>query len=144
MVARTMLEKVQAFPDRTVASDLELHSLNPGQIADLCMLQQRVHHQMQHERQNEQRRRQQRLKEHANRHGSNESAYDNKRIDGGENEEIEYIPLPPYTPINPFTMPLSGGILLDRAEPGRLDVRMHTLREELKAFGYTTPGSKHS
>ena len=51
-------------------------------------------------------------------------------------EVEECIPLPPYTPINPFTMPLSGAILLERSEPGRLDVRLNSLREELKAFGY--------
>ena len=38
-MTRRMLEKSAAFPDQTEAVDLELHSVTPGQIADLCKLQ---------------------------------------------------------------------------------------------------------
>ena len=40
----------------------------------------------------------------------------------------------PYIPINLSTM--SWLSVAERAEPGRLDVRMHSLREELNKFGY--------
>ena len=43
-------------------------------------------------------------------------------------------PLNPYIPINLSTM--SWLSVAERAEPGRLDVRMHSLREELNKFGY--------
>jgi hypothetical protein len=36
-----MLDKAAAFPEEAVKSDLELRSLTPGQIADLCHLQHR-------------------------------------------------------------------------------------------------------
>jgi hypothetical protein len=36
-----MLNKAAAFPSETVASDLELQNITPGQIADLCHLQRR-------------------------------------------------------------------------------------------------------
>lgn len=38
-VARAMLEKAGAFPDETMASDVELNSVTAGQIADLCRIQ---------------------------------------------------------------------------------------------------------
>jgi WW domain len=118
-VAREMLEKVQAFPEQTVASDLELHSLTPGQIADLCNLQRRIHQQL-HQEELYHKQQQHRPDQHAI----------------NEPEEEEYVPLPPYTPINPFTMPQSGSMLMNRTEPARLDVRMNSLRRELKAYGY--------
>ena len=39
-MTRNMLDKAAAFPEQTINSDLELHSITPGQIADLCQLQQ--------------------------------------------------------------------------------------------------------
>ena len=142
-VARSMLEKVQAFSPSTTSSDLELHSLNPGQIADLCKLQQRVYQDIQQEKQKEQRRKsqqqmeQQQVEVHRNQLNSESTFGDHTTgAANDDDEDVRYVPLPPYTPINPFTMPLRGGMLLDRAEPGRLDVRMNSLREELKAFGY--------
>ena len=129
-----MLEKAQAFPDRTTASDLELHSINPGQIADLCKLQARVYQEIQQHEQNEHRQ-----MNHGQQRNQMESSYGNVAAgtaNDNADEDAQFVPLPPYTPINPFTMPISGGLLLDRAEPGRLDVRMRSLRQELKAFGY--------
>jgi hypothetical protein len=41
-MTRAMLNKAAAFPEETRDSDLELHSITPGQIADLCRLQQLV------------------------------------------------------------------------------------------------------
>lgn len=38
-VAMAMLDKSAAFPEESVASDLELNSLTVGQIADLCKIQ---------------------------------------------------------------------------------------------------------
>jgi hypothetical protein len=37
-----MLDKTAAFPDESSPSDLELNSVTPGQIADLCHIQQRI------------------------------------------------------------------------------------------------------
>ncbi|KAG7364285.1 WW domain containing protein [Nitzschia inconspicua] len=125
-VTREMLEKVQAFPEQTVASDLELHSLTPGQVADLCKLQQRVHNQLQQEDRD---RKQQQLQQ------EQQKNYQEPGDNANQMDE-DFAALPPYTPINPFTMPLSGSVLMERTEPGRLDVRMNTLRRELKAFGY--------
>lgn len=41
-VARAMLDKAGAFPDETVASDVELNSITAGQIADLCRIQHKT------------------------------------------------------------------------------------------------------
>ena len=147
LVARSMLGKVQAFPHRTIASDLELHSITPAQIVDLCKLQQRVHQVIQQEKQREHRQRNQQQREQfqherGNRLGS-ESSYCSNSTKNAPNDggDIRYVPLPPYTPINPFTMPQSGGLLLDHPEQGRLDVRMNSLRGDLKPFGYApAPG----
>lgn len=38
-IARAMLDKAAAFPVETTASDIELNTLTPGQIADLCRIQ---------------------------------------------------------------------------------------------------------
>jgi hypothetical protein len=115
-VTREMLEKVQnALPDQTVASDLELHSLTPGQVADLCKLQRRIQQQQQRLHEEE-------LQEYSSRQHSNSN-------DSSGN-------IPPYTPINPYIMPISGSILMDRTEPGRLDVRMNSLRRELEKIGH--------
>jgi hypothetical protein len=110
-VTREMLEQVQAAASSPseqtqVASDLELHTLTPGQVASLCHLQRRMHLQQPQQQQQ------------------------------SDAPDESYAPLPPYTPINPFTMPISGSVLMNRTEPGRLDVRMHSLRQELNAFGY--------
>jgi hypothetical protein len=40
-MTRSMLNKAAAFPSETVASDLELQNISPGQIADLCHLQRK-------------------------------------------------------------------------------------------------------
>ena len=40
-MARTMLNKSAAFPSQSIDSDLELNSITPGQIADLCHIQHR-------------------------------------------------------------------------------------------------------
>jgi hypothetical protein len=37
-----MLDKPASFPDESTALDLELNSVTPGQIADLCHIQQRI------------------------------------------------------------------------------------------------------
>lgn len=37
--ARAMLDKAAAFPTETITSDIELNTLTPGQIADLCRIQ---------------------------------------------------------------------------------------------------------
>ena len=38
-MVRDMLEKSAAFPAESESTDLELHTITPGQIADLCKLQ---------------------------------------------------------------------------------------------------------
>jgi hypothetical protein len=137
-----MLEKVQAFPSQTLASDLELHSLTAGQIADLCRLQQRIYQHTQQEKRKRQQKEKDTVRSKIMDYQETSAAIGRRRDDDDDDdnendEEVEeYTPLPPYTPINPFAMNLSGTILLERSEPGRLDVRLNSLREELKAFGY--------
>jgi hypothetical protein len=50
------------------------------------------------------------------------------------NKEVSTTSSNPYIPINLSSM--SWLSVAERAEPGRLDVRMHSLREELNKFGY--------
>jgi hypothetical protein len=107
-MAREMMETMPK--DQSLASDVELHSLTPGQVADLCKLQRRIHQQQQEEQECIH---------------PNSSNSDNRKRGN----------LPPYTPINPYTMPISGSMLTDRTEPGRLDVRMNSLRRELENLG---------
>lgn len=38
-MARHMLDKKAAFPDESIQADIELKSVSPGQIADLCHIQ---------------------------------------------------------------------------------------------------------
>ena len=38
-MTRTMLNKSAAFPSQSIRSDLEINSITPGQIADLCQIQ---------------------------------------------------------------------------------------------------------
>ena len=92
----------------------ELQSMTTGQIAHLIKLQQR------------QQKEQQSLQSQK-----------------GEEVEVETSstmkPLDPYTPIHLSSMSLLS--TTERVEPGRLDVRMHALREELKTFGYQASSS---
>ena len=86
----------------------ELRSMTTGQIALLCKLRKRQAREQKEEEE------QQPNKEEA----TKTTTSTNK----------------PYIPINLSSMSLLS--VAERAEPGRLDVRMHSLREELNKFGY--------
>lgn len=117
-VAREVLHK--AGPDKTVGmSEVELYSLTAGQVADLCKLQRRLFQE-----------KSQKLLDSTNEEAASPSS--TPKSDPPRKVHT----LAPYTPINPFTMPLSSPSLLERTEQGRLDVRLHSLRKELMAFGY--------
>mmetsp|Transcript_53788 Transcript_53788/g.60090 ORF Transcript_53788/g.60090 Transcript_53788/m.60090 type:complete len:191 (+) Transcript_53788:234-806(+) len=94
----------------------ELRSMTTGQIAHLCKLQQQ---------QDRERRQQQQAQENHHQQQLN-------------NEVVATInsnkPFDTYVPLHLSSMPLLS--ITQRAEPGRLDVRMHSLREELSKFGY--------
>ena len=85
----------------------ELRSMTTGQIARLCKVQQRQ----------------------AKEHEEQKQQQPKKEV-----STTTTTPSNPYIPINLSTM--SWLSVAERAEPGRLDVRMHSLREELNKFGY--------
>ena len=86
----------------------ELRSMTTGQIARLCKVQQRQ----------------------AKEHEEQKQQQPKKEV----STTTTTTPSNPYIPINLSTM--SWLSVAERAEPGRLDVRMHSLREELNKFGY--------
>jgi hypothetical protein len=122
------------------AADVELHSLSGGQIADLCKLQKRCWQaqidtdvamaQVDGESKN-----------------SNDDD-DNDDDDGNDKNNSQSSSavarrrrrhLPPYTPIHPYLLPSSSieiASLVEKIEPGRIDVRVHALKQELLRYGY--------
>jgi len=95
----------------------ELRSMTTGQIAHLCKLQQ--------QQDRERRQQQQQAQEDPHQQQPNNDVVATKKSNK---------PLDTYMPLHLSLMPLLS--ITQRAEPGRLDVRMHSLREELSKFGY--------
>jgi len=90
----------------------ELRSLTVGQIAHLAKLQQRSKKAL----------------------DEIEAEVSNNLPSNGINDKTNYVPLELSS--------MSSLSVAERVEPGRLDVRIYSLREELKKFGYSQCSTK--
>lgn len=101
----------------------ELKAMTAGQIAHLTKLQQQNHKAQRLDQSEEERQ-----------VGISTLVSNRSSHNSNENDKNTISDLSKYTPIELSLM--SSLSSMERTEPGRLDVRMYALREELKKFGY--------
>mmetsp|Transcript_22707 Transcript_22707/g.50408 ORF Transcript_22707/g.50408 Transcript_22707/m.50408 type:complete len:108 (-) Transcript_22707:1945-2268(-) len=97
--------------------------MTAGQIAHLTKLQQQNHKAQRLDQSEEERQ-----------VGISTLVSNRSSHNSNENDKNTISDLSKYTPIELSLM--SSLSSMERTEPGRLDVRMYALREELKKFGY--------